>query len=120
MLTGTLQPVFRQTLAYFLGGTEAGSYSILHGRSRDRCIGLQHQAGGHPHARIGYSKKLCCLERTHRCSIGVAHELLESDLYWIDYAPTATHRGDGFTKAMAPSKFLEARTFMGMVVTARR
>ena len=63
----------------------------------------------------GYSKKLRFLERTHRCAIGTMNELLESGTVRVDYAPTADHRGDGFTKAMPPAKFIEARGLMGMV-----
>ena len=63
----------------------------------------------------GYSKKLKFLERTHKCSIGAIHELIQSGQLVVDYAPTLTHRGDGFTKCLLPSKFIEARKMMSMV-----
>ena len=63
----------------------------------------------------GYSKKLKFLERTHKCSIGVIHELIQSGQLVVEYAPTLTHRGDGFAKCLLPSKFVEARKMMFMV-----
>ena len=63
----------------------------------------------------GYSKKLKFLERTHKCSIGAIHELIQSGQLVVDYAPTLTHRGDGFTKCSFPSKFSEARKMMSMI-----
>ena len=63
----------------------------------------------------GYSKKLKFLERTHKCSIGVIHELIQSGQLVVEYASTLTHRGDGFTKCLLPSKFVEARKVMSMV-----
>ena len=66
----------------------------------------------------GYSKKLKFLERTHKVSIGLLHELVvERGAMILRHAPTATHRGDGFTKAMSPARFLEARDLMGMIRT---
>ena len=53
----------------------------------------------------GYSKKLRFLERTHKCSIGAVHELINSGDIVAEYAPTLTHRGDGFIKALTPVKF---------------
>ena len=64
----------------------------------------------------GYSKKLRHLERTHRCSIAVLNELwLNGDIN-IQYAQTDTHKGDGFTKALLPAKFVTARQLMGIEV----
>ena len=63
----------------------------------------------------GYFKKLKFLERTHKCSIGAVHELMRSGQLPVDYAPTKAHRGDGFTKCLLPSKFIEAREMMSMV-----
>ena len=51
----------------------------------------------------GYSKKLKFFERTHKCSIGVIHELIQFCQLVVDYAPTSTHHGDGFTKCLLPS-----------------
>ena len=58
------------------------------------------------------------LERTHRCSIGAVSELLEAGDLDVRYAPTATHRGDAFTKAMVPAKFVRARELIGMISTS--
>ena len=63
----------------------------------------------------GDSKKLKLFERTHKCSIGVIHELIQSGQLVIDYAPTLTHRGDGFTKCLLPNKFIEARKMMSII-----
>ena len=65
--------------------------------------------------RKGYSKKLPFLERAHKCSIGAVNELINSGDLVVEYAPTLTHRGDGFTKALTPIKFLAAREMMGLV-----
>ena len=48
-------------------------------------------------------------------SIGAVHELIESGTVSCEYAETSTHRGDGFTKALVPAKFLVARSLMGMM-----
>ena len=56
----------------------------------------------------GYSKKLKFLERTHKCSIGSVHKLINSGQMVVDYAPTPAHWGDGFTKCLLPNKFIEA------------
>ena len=66
----------------------------------------------------GYSKKLKFLEKTHKCSIGSAHKLINSGQLVVDYAPTLTHRGDGFTKCLLPSKLIEARKLMSMALTS--
>ena len=38
-----------------------------------------------------YSKKLRVLERTHRCRIGVLHEIVNNGKLRVDYAPTRFH-----------------------------
>ena len=58
-------------------------------------------------------------ERTHRCSIGTVHELIESNQLVVDYCPTLAHRGDGFTKCLFPAKFIAARDMMSMRPTYR-
>ena len=63
----------------------------------------------------GYSKKLKFLERTHKCSIGAIHELIQTGQLIVDYAPMLTHRCDSFTKCLLPSNFSEARKMMSMV-----
>ena len=62
----------------------------------------------------GYYKKLKFLERTQKCAIGAVHELIESQDIVCEYHPTDSHRGDGFTKALVPEKFLIACDMMGM------
>ena len=64
----------------------------------------------------GYSKKLRHLERTHRCSIAVLNELWVSGDISLQYAQTDSHKGDGFTKALLPAKFVAARQLMGIEV----
>ena len=66
----------------------------------------------------GYSKKLRFLDRTQKVSLGAIHELIESGQISCEYHPTATHRGDGFTKALVPNKFVLARDMMNMRVGA--
>ena len=43
------------------------------------------------------------------------HELIESGTISAVYHETSTHRGDGFTKALVPAKFLIARSQMNML-----
>jgi hypothetical protein len=64
----------------------------------------------------GYSKKLKHLQRTHRCSIGVIHELINDKEAKVKvlYEPTATHKGDSFTKALNPMPFVSAVKAIGM------
>ena len=62
----------------------------------------------------GFSKKLRYLERCHRCAIGVLHELYDRGELEVEYAETSSHKGDGFTKALQPAKFLRARELMAM------
>ena len=62
----------------------------------------------------GYSKKLRFLERTHRCSISAVHELVTSGAIQVEHAPTLTHKADGFTNMLTPSKFVTAREMMGI------
>ena len=64
----------------------------------------------------GYSKRLRCLSRTHRCSIGAMNEIYEDPEAALDveYAPTATHKGGFFTKALNPTPFQQARERIGM------
>ena len=63
----------------------------------------------------GYSKKLRVLERTHKSSIGAVNELINSGDLVVEYAPTLTHRGGGFSKAVTTIKLLAAREMMGLV-----
>ena len=64
----------------------------------------------------GYSKRLRCLSRTHRCSIGAMHEIYNDPEAALDveYHATATHKGDFFTKSLNPAPFAEARERIGM------
>ena len=57
-----------------------------------------------PDVRKGYLKKLRFLKRTLECSMGGIHE---ANKIQVEYAPTLTHRGDGFTKVMTPAKYLQ-------------
>ena len=62
-----------------------------------------------------YSKNVKFLERTHRCSIGIVHGLVESNQLVVEYCPTLAHRGDGFTKCLNPVNFIAARDMMSMI-----
>ena len=66
--------------------------------------------------RKGYSKRLRCLSRTHRCSIGVLHELFNDPevAMELEHAASAVHKGDFFTKPLQPALFVEARARIGM------
>ena len=71
--------------------------------------------------RKGYSKKLRCLSRTHRCSIGAMHEVYNDPEAALDveYAETSTHKGDFFTKVLGPAPFASARSRVGMEDTTK-
>ncbi|CAK0884153.1 unnamed protein product [Prorocentrum cordatum] len=64
----------------------------------------------------GYSKRLRCFPRTHRCSIGAMREIYNDPEAALDveYHATATHKGDFFTKSLKPAPFAEARGRAGM------
>ncbi|CAK0813605.1 unnamed protein product, partial [Prorocentrum cordatum] len=62
----------------------------------------------------GYSKKLRHLERAHKCAISVVHELWKDGEIEVEHRPTATHKGDGFTMALLPAKFIQARELMNI------
>ena len=59
----------------------------------------------------GFSKKLRQLQRTHRVSLAVVHELVAEPTQNISvkYCPTAEQLGDAFTKALNPVQFIAAR-----------
>ena len=68
----------------------------------------------------GCSKKLQFFEKTHKCSLGSMHERMQSGQLVVVYSQTLTNRGDGFTKCFSPpSKFIEARKMMPMVLSGR-
>ena len=64
----------------------------------------------------GYSKKLKCLSRTHRCSIGVMNELYLDERYKITivHTPSAEHLGDFFTKELGANVFEPSRDRLGL------
>jgi hypothetical protein len=71
----------------------------------------------------GYSPSMRSLLRTHRINIGAMHEFFidqqaqlspANGKFSLLYAPTATHKGDMFTKALAPAAFHEALARIGM------
>ena len=65
----------------------------------------------------GYSKKLRCLNRTHRVSIGAVNEIyLDPECALdVEYEPTATHKGDFHTKVLGPAIYIAGRTRIGMI-----
>ena len=64
----------------------------------------------------GYSNTLRYLTRTHRVSIGVLHEIAGDSkiMMEVEYAPSAEHKGDFFTKELGAGNFQEARERIGM------
>ena len=72
-------------------------------------------------AERGYSKKLRHLNRTHRVAIGVIHEcLMDKEMaVSMTWVPTATPKGDLFTKALLPANFLAARDRLGLKASSR-
>ena len=67
----------------------------------------------------GYIKQLWFFERTHKCSIGTFHEFVEAKKMRVEYAPTLTHRSDGFTEGLTPAKCFAALDMMSLVSTAQ-
>ena len=69
-----------------------------------------------PAIKNGYSKKLRCLSRTHRVSVGALHEIWRDPeiAMEVEYAPSAEHKGDILTKELGAAMFKEARERVGM------
>ena len=65
----------------------------------------------------GFSKKLRQLQRTHRVSLAVVHELVAEPTHniTVKYCPTAEQLGDAFTNALNPVQFIAARGAMGLL-----
>eukprot|EP00959_Pyramimonas_sp_CCMP1952_P220422 4608392-Pyramimonas_sp.AAC.1 len=64
----------------------------------------------------GHFKKPRHLGRAQKCSISVAHEVWKDGEIEVEHHPMATHKGDGFTEALLPAKFIEARGLMNIRV----
>ena len=66
--------------------------------------------------KTGYSKRLRCLSRTHRCSIGGRNEafLDAESAFDIVHAPSTTHKGDFFTKKLGATAFVAGRERVGL------
>ena len=64
----------------------------------------------------GYSKKLRYLPRTQRVSVGALNEIWRDPeiAMEVEYAPSAEHKGDFFTKELGAAMFKEARERVGM------
>ena len=64
----------------------------------------------------GYSKKLRHIGRTQRVCLGLLNEIVNNAEWKIscEHHPTATHKGDMFTKMLAPAKFREALKMIDM------
>ena len=64
----------------------------------------------------GHSKKLRHLQRTHRASLVVFHELLENEeaLMTIENCETSNMLGGSFTKALPLASFIAAGKAMGI------
>ena len=68
-------------------------------------------------AQKGYSKKLRCLSRTQRVSIGVVHELVQDPEMHVSvvYCNTLEMKGDMFTKALGTQPFQKQREAIGII-----
>ena len=64
----------------------------------------------------GYSKRLRCLNRTHRIAIGSLHEIVgdEKQRVEIRYIESKLQKGNVYTKAMVPAQFSAERLLIGM------
>ena len=63
-----------------------------------------------------YSKRLRCLNRTHRIAIGSLHEIVgdERQRVEIRYIESKLQKGSIYTKAMVPAQFSAERLLIGM------
>ena len=63
-----------------------------------------------------YSKRLRCLNRTHRIAIGSLHEIVgdERPRVEIRYMESKLQKGNIYTKAMVPAQFSAERLLIGM------
>ena len=68
-------------------------------------------------AKKGYSKKLRCLNRTHRISISALNEIFadESQCCSIEWIETAKQKANIYTKALGPAQFASEREMVGMI-----
>ena len=66
--------------------------------------------------RNGYSKRLRHLQRTHRVSIGVMHDLITDPDMMVEvvHVPTTEQKADIFTKALTPAAFQNAVAMLGL------
>ena len=64
----------------------------------------------------GYSKRLRCLNRTHRIAIGSLHEIVgdERQRVEIRYIESKMQKGNIYTKALVPAQFCAERLLIGM------
>ena len=63
-----------------------------------------------------YSKRLRCLNRTHRIAIGSLHEIVgdERQRVEIRYIESKLQKGNIYTKALVPAQFSAERLLIGM------
>ena len=66
----------------------------------------------------GYSSKLRHISRTHKIDISSVNEVLDSDSIVISYIETDKQAADIFTKALAPLKWPNALSLLGIVTEA--
>lgn len=77
-------------------------------------------------ANKGYSPAMRGLKRTQRVSIGYIHDVISAKpepghgTLVVEKAPTATHRGDMFTKALDPGKYASALKMIGVILFSDR
>ena len=65
----------------------------------------------------GYSKKMRCLSRSQRVSIGAIHEMLNDTDMKVTavYVNTAEQKGDMFTKALQAPEYIRQRLAIGII-----
>ena len=81
-----------------------------------RWCGSCGQPAGDHRSQAGYSKRLRCLNRTLRISIGSLHEIVgdERQRVEIRYIESKLQKGNIYTKAMVPAQLSAERPLIGM------
>ena len=64
----------------------------------------------------GYSKRLRCLNRTHRIAIGSLHEIVGDERQQVEirYIESKMQKGNIYTKALVPAQFSAQKLLIGM------
>ena len=88
-------------------------HEFLGGRIQLECLVDNQQAI--TAVKRGYSKRLRCLNRTHRIAIGSLHEIVgDRQQVEIRYVEPKMQKGNIYTKALVPAQFCAERLLVGM------